>query len=301
MTGWVVLCGAGVGLGLAYLVFLVRPAKVDLVGAAQRWEASRATSAVHTPIGGAQRGVRAKAGRMLAVRLGRRGIQMNQVRQDLAMVNRDLEGFLVTTALKSLAGFLAPPALFALLAATGATPPATAPVVFGLILGVGMVFVSIEQLHREADARREELRRSLSTYLDLVAMAMAGGRGHPEALPMAAQIGSGWTFELLEDTVVGARDAGTTPWAALGELGRRCDISELRDLSVALTLVADNGARVRETLMARAESLRQSRITAAQEDAKKRSDSIEWNQLVVAGGFVVWLFYPTVVNLFASS
>ena len=298
MNGWVLLFGAGIGLGIARLVWLLAPRRVDMVGAAQRWEAARATAAVHTPPGMARTGVQAKVGRMLAVRLGRHGVQMQQIRQDLAMVNRDLEGFLVTTTLKSVAGLVLPSVLFALLRSAGASPPPSAPLVFGVIFAVGFVFVSIEQLHREADDRRDELRRTLSTYLDLVAMAMAGGRGHPEALPMAAQIGSGWTFELLEDTVVGARDAGTTPWAALGELGRRCDISELRDLAVAVTLVADNGARVRETLMARAESLRQSRITAAKEDAQKRSDSIEWNQLVIAGGFVVWLFYPTVVNLF---
>lgn len=298
MNGWVLLFGAGIGLGIARLVWLLAPRRVDMVGAAQRWEAARATAAVHTPPGLARGGVQGKLGRMLAVRLGRHGVQMQQIRQDLAMVNRDLEGFLVTTTLKSIAGLVLPSVLFALLRSAGASPPPSAPVVFGVIFAVGFVFVSIEQLHREANDRRDELRRTLSTYLDLVAMAMAGGRGHPEALPMAAQIGSGWTFELLEDTVVGARDAGTTPWAALGELGRRCDISELRDLAVAVTLVADNGARVRETLMARAESLRQSRITAAKEDAQKRSDSIEWNQLVIAGGFVVWLFYPTVVNLF---
>jgi Flp pilus assembly protein TadB len=300
MNGWVVLCGAGIGLGLARIMWLLAPRRVDMVGAAQRWEAARATAAVHAPSGMGRPNVRTRLGRMLAVRLGRHGIQMQQIRQDLAMVNRDLEGFLVTTALRSVAGLVLPSVLFALLRSTGASPPASAPLVFGVILAVGFVFVSIEQLHREANDRRDELRRTLSTYLDLVAMAMAGGRGHPEALPMAAQIGNGWTFELLEDTVVGARDAGTTPWAALGELGRRCDIGELRDLAVAVSLLADNGARVRETLMARAESLRQSRITATQEDAKKRSDSIEWNQLVIAGGFVVWLFYPTVINLFSQ-
>jgi tight adherence protein C len=298
MNGWVVLCGAGIGLGLVRIGWLLAPRRVDMVGAARRWEAARATAVVHSPRGMGRPNLQIRLGRMLAVRLGRHGIQLQQVRQDLAMVNRDLEGFLVATALKSFAGLVLPSALFALLASAGTSPPTSAPLVFGLILGVGMIFASVEQLHREANDRRDELRRTLSTYLDLVAMAMAGGRGHPEALPMAAQIGSGWTFELLEDTVVGARDAGTTPWAALGELGRRCDISELRDLAVAVSLVADNGARVRETLMARAESLRQSRITAAQEDAKKRSDSIEWNQLVIAGGFVLWLFYPTVVNLF---
>jgi tight adherence protein C len=298
VNGWVVLCGAGIGLGLARIAWLLAPRRVDMVGAAQRWEAARATAVVHSPSGIGRPNLQTRLGRMLAVRLGRHSIQLQQVRQDLAMVNRDVEGFLVTTSLRSFAGLVLPSVLFALLASAGTSPPTSAPLVFGLILGVGMIFVSVEQLHREANDRRDELRRTLSTYLDLVAMAMAGGRGHPEALPMAAQIGSGWTFELLEDTVVGARDAGTTPWAALGELGRRCDISELRDLAVAVSLVADNGARVRETLMARAESLRQSRITAAQEDAKKRSDSIEWNQLVIAGGFVLWLFYPTVVNLF---
>ena len=298
MNGWVLLCGAGIGLGLTRIGWLLAPRRVDMVGAVQRWEAARAAAFVPTSSGLGRPKVQTRLGRLLAVRLGRHGVQMQQVRQDLAMVNRDLEGFLVSTALKSLAGLVLPSVLFGLLASTGASLPTSAPLVFGLILAVGMVFVSIEQLHREANDRRDELRRTLSTYLDLVAMAMAGGRGHPEALPMAAQIGNGWTFELLEDTVVGARDAGTTPWAALGELGRRCDISELRDLAVAVSLVADNGARVRETLMARAESLRQSRITAVQEDAKKRSDSIEWNQLVIAGGFVLWLFYPTVINLF---
>jgi tight adherence protein C len=255
---------------------------------------------VHTPVGTGRSSSQTRIGRMLAKALGRRGVQLRRVRQDLAMVNRDLEGFLVTTALRTLAGFFLPTALYALLTAAGASLPASSPVVFGLILGVGMLILSIERLHREADDRRDELRRTLSTYLDLVAMAMAGGRGHPEALPMAAQIGDGWTFELLEDTVVGARDAGTTPWAALGELGERCDISELRDLSTALILVADNGARVRETLMARAESLRQGRLTMAQEEAKRRSDSLEWNQLVIVGGFIIWLFYPTVVNLFSK-
>ena len=300
MTEWVLLCGAGVGVGLVWLGALFVPARVDMVGAAQRWEAARATAAVHAPVGAGRPSSRTRFGRLLATMLGRRGVQLRRVRQDLAMVNRDLEGFLVATAMRGLLGLFAPVAMYTLLVAAGASPPPSSPIVFGAILGIGMVILSLEQLHREADDRRDELRRTLSTYLDLVAMAMAGGRGHPEALPMAAQIGDGWTFELLEDTVVGARDAGTTPWAALGELGERCDISELRDLSTALLLVADNGARVRETLMARAESLRQARLTQAQEDAKKRSDSIEWNQLVVVGGFVIWLFYPTIVNLFST-
>lgn len=300
MTGWVVLAGAGVGVGLVWLAALLMPARVDMVGAAQRWESARATAAVHAPLGVGRPSPRARIGRLLATLLGRRGVQLRRVRQDLAMVNRDLESFLVAAAMKSLLGLFAPIALFTLLTASGASPPPSSPIVFGAILAVGMAVLSVEQLHREADDRRDELRRTLSTYLDLVAMAMAGGRGHPEALPMAAQIGDGWTFELLEDTVVGARDAGTTPWAALGELGERCDINELRDLSTALILVADNGARVRETLMARAESLRATRLTQAQEEAKKRSDSIEWNQLVIVGGFVIWLFYPTIVNLFGS-
>ena len=61
----------------------------------------------------------------------------------------------------------------------------------------------------------------MSIYLDLVAMSMQAGRGHAEALPAAAAIGTGWAFTDLQDAIDGARFSGITAWDALGQLGQR--------------------------------------------------------------------------------
>ena len=146
-----------------------------------------------------------------------------------------------------------------------------------------------------AEQRRHELRRALSCYLDLVAMSLAGGRGIPEALPTAARIGTGWAFELLQDTLDHARYVGTTPWAALADLGERTGMQELQDLGGALLLVADDGAKVRSSLTARASTQRRRQLAEAEGEAAKADQTIQMAQVVLAVGFFLFLGYPAVV------
>jgi hypothetical protein len=87
-------------------------------------------------------------------------------------------------------------------------------------------------------------------------MNLSGGRGVPEALMAASEIGDGWAFWRIRDALANARITGQTPWQALGVLGEEVQVSELKDLSAALSLVAEDGAKVRESLTARAVSLR---------------------------------------------
>ena len=87
-------------------------------------------------------------------------------------------------------------------------------------------------------------------------MNLAGGRGVPEALMAASEIGSGWALGRIRDALASARITGQTPWQALGSLGEEVSVDELRDLAAALSLVAEDGAKVRESLTARAVSLR---------------------------------------------
>ena len=72
----------------------------------------------------------------------------------------------------------------------------------------------------------------------------------------ASEIGTGWAFWRIRDALANARITGQTPWQALGALGEEIGVDELHDLSAALSLVADDGAKVRESLAARAASLR---------------------------------------------
>ena len=114
----------------------------------------------------------------------------------------------------------------------------------------------------EADERRRDFRRTVGIFLDLVAMNLAGGRGLPEALLAAATVSDHWTLVRIRQALANARLYGTTPWVALGDLGRDIGLEELQDLAGALSLAADDGAKIRSSLSARAATLRRKELTA---------------------------------------
>jgi len=116
----------------------------------------------------------------------------------------------------------------------------------------------------------------------------------PEALMTAGDVGTGWAFWRIRDALAGARITGQTPWYALGALGEEIGIDELRDLSAALGLVAEDGAKVRESLVARAESLRRRELADLEGQAGERSQSMLVAQLMLCAGFLLFLVFPVV-------
>jgi Flp pilus assembly protein TadB len=105
---------------------------------------------------------------------------------------------------------------------------------------------------------------------------------------------------LIKDTLANARITGRTPWQALGRLGEEIKIDELRDLSAALSLVAEDGAKVRESLTARAATLRRREIAELQGQAGERSQSMLVAQMIMCAGFMVFLIYPAITALLGS-
>jgi tight adherence protein C len=128
-------------------------------------------------------------------------------------------------------------------------------------------------------------------------MNLAGGRGVPEALAAAASIGGGWPFARLRDTLAFARLQGLTPWAALGRLGDEVGINELRDLAAALALVADDGAKIRDSLAARAATLRRRELAEMEGRAGERSQSMLVAQMLIVLGYLLFLAYPAVIRI----
>jgi tight adherence protein C len=290
------LLGAGLALSLLLLASAVRPAHPNLARAAQRWDQRRPT----IPSAGQESG---SLGNTVGVRLAREATQRGLVtatqRANLALVDRSLEEHLLVKAVTAGAGLAVPSLLALCLGLLGLAPP-FAPTMLLAVIGAAIGFVLPDLgLAEKAAARRSDLRRALGCYLDLVAMSLAGGRGVPEALPTAASIGSGWAFELLGHTIATARSTGSTPWEALGALGERTGIPELQDLGSALTLVAHDGAKVRESLTARASTQRRRLLAEAEGDAKKANQTMSMAQIVLAAGFLLFLGYPAVINVLA--
>ncbi len=292
-----ILVGAGLGASVWLLRLALVPPRTDLAAAVGRWDAAHTGSTRYVSTGPVTR--REQLGRRIAAELAARGVELRRLRTDLELLDRPLELHLVTQLLLGLSGLVVPSLLTAVLAGLGTGVSATVPVAGGLIVAAVLFVLPDVRVRRDADRRRDDLRRALGCYLDLVAMSMAGGRGVPEALPTAARIGRGWAFELLADTISRARYVGMTPWEALTDLGARAGMPELRDLGGALSLVADDGAKIRDSLTARASTMRRRQLAEAEGDAQQADQSMRMAQLVLAVGFLMFIGYPAVVNVLA--
>ena len=80
------------------------------------------------------------------------------------------------------------------------------------------------------------------------------------------------------------------------ELGDRIGVAPLRELGTLVQLVAHDGAQVRDTLSARAASLRAEELADAEGNAGKRDQSMLMAQILLGVGFAVFLGYPAVTN-----
>ena len=290
------LLGCAFGAALCLLVLVLVPPRPALASVVGRWERQRARQTAAASLAGADDSSwQGHLGRFLVAKLARHGITLGKLRTNLELTDHTLEGHLVRKCSYGLLGLLLPAVLALLMLSVGVTPPLSLPAIGGLALGALFFWVPDLSVVQAAEQRRHELRRALSCYLDLVAMSLAGGRGIPESLPTCARIGQGWAFELLQDTIDRARRVGDTPWAALAHLGERTGMQELQDLGGALLLVADDGAKVRASLTARASTQRRRQLAEAEGAASKADQTIQMAQVVLAAGFFLFLGYPAVV------
>jgi tight adherence protein C len=295
--------GALLGLGLYLLVRALVPgrpglgARLALVDAARAEQWQRGGRGRTEPSGGRLRG---RLGAQVAAFYAARGWQHGSLRADVNLLGRSWEGFLATKALAAAGVVVLAPFATVALAAAGVDLGAAVPLWLALLLGAVAFFLPDLSVRQEAALRRRDFRHVVGAYLDLVSMGLAGGRGVPEALLAAAETGDGWALRRLRDCLVNARITGTTQWAALGRLGEELAVDELRDLSAALELVADDGAKIRASLAARAATLRNRELAEIEGKAGERSQSMLVAQLLLCAGFMVFLAYPAVVRVFEA-
>jgi tight adherence protein C len=302
LLAFALLAGAITGLGLLAVYVAVRPAKPTISGTLARLDAHRPTAEISAAsVREGLTGWRGALGRSMAQALADRGITMTSTRADLNVMGRSVEGHLASTVLFGVGGLIFGPVMVGLMAVIGLRAGFALPVALALLFALVAAALPTLELRSEAAKRRRDFRHATGAFLDLVAMNLAGGRGVPEALTMASQVGTGWPFARLRDALAFARLQGLTPWAALGRLGDELAVEELRDLAAALTLVADDGAKVRASLGARAATLRRRELAEAEGKAGERTQSMLVAQLLICLGFLLFLAYPAVYNIFNLS
>jgi hypothetical protein len=292
-----VAAGAVAGIGLFLLVVALIPRRVSLARQIAAFDAGRTGRGVRRgprAVTGKESQASRQVGAAAARFCAEQGWEFPSLRANLSIVGRSFENFLATKVLLGLFGLLLGPLLLALFGLAGVRIPVVIPVWLGLAVGGVFFFLPDLEVKREADTRRRDFRHAIGAFLDLVSMNLSGGRGVPEALMAASEIGSGWALWRLRDALANARITGQTPWQALGALGEEVRVEELRDLAAALSLVADDGAKVRESLTARAASLRRRELADLEGQAGEKSQSMLVAQMLLCAGFLIFLTYPVV-------
>jgi hypothetical protein len=291
-----VLLGGLAGLGLFLFALALYPPRPRLARQLAAFDAARRGGNGHWAPAGDAAGnrVRSQFGRWLERLCAEQGFEFPSLRANLALTGGSIEVFLATKVLLAVGGLVLGPALVLMAGQAGIQFPVAIGIWLGAALGVIFFLLPDLELKQKATARRRDFRHAIGSFLDLVAMNLSGGRGVPEALMAAADIGSGWAFWRIREALTAARITGLTSWQALGALGEETRIDELRDLGAALSLVAEDGAKVRESLVARAATMRRRELADLQGEAGERSQSMLVAQLALCLGFLVFLVYPVV-------
>lgn len=304
-----IVIGAILGLGVYALVRALVPSKSGAVATVARIDAMRAHGALYESPGrgpqeadsGRLGGLRAAIGVRIADLYRQQGWEQRSLRADLNVLERSWENFLATKIMLGVVGLFFGPFLFAIVWKLGLGSGPIIPVWMALACAAVFFFLPDLEVRRDAADKRRDLRRVIGAYLDLVAMNLAGGRGLPEALMAAAEVSDGWALRRIRNTLADARITGTSQWQALGMLGEELGVEELKDLASALGLVAEDGAKVRESLASRAETMRHREMAEIEGSAGEKSQSMLVAQLLLCAGFLVFLIFPAAVRVFEGA
>lgn len=289
------LLGALAGLAAVAAYRALYPPILPLEVVLRRLDGSRQLA----PIAGADRNdLTSVVGRTFGAWLERSmdalGVRLDRLEPDLRLVGSDLQRHLGTKVLLGLLGLLIPPLVGSLTALLGVGFPPLFSVGGGLVLGVTFFFVPDLTLRSEADKRRRAFRHGLGSFLDLVVIGLAGGAGVESALRDAATVGQGRSYAQIRRALEVTALTGETPWSALARLGDELGVTELAELASSVSLAGTEGARVRDSLAAKARSLRDHALASAEAEAQSATERMAFPVVLLFLGFMVLVGYPAV-------
>lgn len=211
---------------------------------------------------------------------------------DLAICGSEAETIAAQRLMFGLAGSGSPLGVWITTSLGGVAVPTHVVMVTALVLGfVGFQYPA-KHIRRMAHRHRRRFRTSLSAYLDLVSIMLAGGGGIETALHSAAEVGDGPTFAVISDALDVARATRRSPWDTLAEVGTRFGVGELPELAATVRLGGEQGARMTASLIAKASAMRSRELADVEARANEATERMGLPMVLLFIGFLVLLGYP---------
>ena len=216
------------------------------------------------------------------------------LRQALAVTGTEPSLFAARLIVTGGACALGPIVLWFGLQVAGVTVPIAATAI-GVCAAVPLgITVGVSGLFRRATERRRHVRVVVGSFVDLLVLSLAGGVGIDGALHAASQVTPDWAARRLSKSLLTARDSGTAPWTALAGLGEELGVTELVELATTVQLAGTEGARIRQALTARGESLRRHEQAEAESAANSMTERLFFPGALLLIGFLVFIGYPAI-------
>jgi len=290
--------GAGIGLGAWVLLRAIspRPESLTTIYAAlgrpgvTAIEPSRAEPDRRTQLG-------TVADRLVSQFVSRTEAQA----QLLELTGRTHEQHSLDKLVGAVGGLLGTALFGVALTIVGVAPPPIVLVVAAAGVAVGGFVLPDFNLRDQAERRRRAFRHALSSYLDLVNVILAGGGGIETSLHAAADAGDGWAFASIRQALDRARLTNRSPWDTFKDLGEQLGIDELRELAASVELAGSQGARIRSSLAAKADSLRGHQIAETEAAAEAATERMTIPVAVLLFGFLTFIAYPAVQQITSVS
>ncbi len=300
MSVLLVLFGAGVGVGLWALAVWLVPPRPSLHELLARLAPTSAPPSPPAPALAPDAGWAVRAGRPLVGVLRAAGLPGRALREDLAVLDRPVDSHLAEKASAAVAGLLLPSFVGGVFAVSGRPMPVVLPAGVAVLLAVVLFALPDLTVRADAERARREFRHGLASYLSLIQVLLAGGAGVESALVVAAGIGHSPPYVAVRRALRTARETRISPWQALGELGQARQIPELAELANTVGLAGTEGARVRESLDAKAATLRTRQAQDAEAAAESATERMSIPGVLIAMGFILFTFYPALTAISQS-
>jgi Flp pilus assembly protein TadB len=296
----VILLGLGLGGFLALTVYGINPPRASLADTLALLGRPAAAPSPATEAGQGD-GWASRLGQRAVPTLKALGLPTRSLRQDLAVAEVPVERFLAEKAAAFLAGFLAPSVASLLLwALTGSGLSVQLTALGSVVTGAVLFFTPDLSVRATARQRRKELRHTLSVFLNLVVIALAGGAGIHQALADAGANPHGWGAAQLRRALTAAEVGRTNVWHELGELGARTGVQELAELAATVSLAGSEGAKIRISLEAKAAAMRTRSLAESDGAAQSATERMSLPVVVLFAGFLVFIGYPALQNVLAG-
>ena len=223
---------------------------------------------------------------------------IDQMRADLRVVGRSPEEQAARVGSYALLSVLFVPWVAFIAFVSGFDPPGVVYLI-ALVLALTWAVVSpFLSLRQQAAARRKAFAHALSAYCNVTVMCLAAGRGVEQALETAATAGEGWAFAEIRGALTSGYVRGEPPWEALEALGTELAIDDLAELASTISMAGEEGAAVRDTVSAKARTIRERIIAENEQLAAAVTERMSLPGVLMAMGFLVFIGYPALAVLF---